>query len=131
MIAVFQLDHTYGEQMPVPPRNNGSSLSSVDIVANLFAISDEMREEREAISKHKGLVGGGNDDDDDDDDNDNTAFIHRGTTMKYNEMLDENKMRKLVDAKNRAKAEGRYIVYVFLCMYVCMYVCKSIHWCQT
>ena len=126
MIAVFQLDRTYGEQMPVPPRNNGSRLSSVDIVANLFAISDEMREEREAISKHKGLVGGGNDDDDDDDDNDNTAFIHRGTTMKYNEMLDENKMRKLVDAKNRAKAEGRYIVYVFLCMYVCMYVCMCV-----
>ena len=36
----------------IPARDSSTRLSSVDIVANLFAISDEMREEREAISKH-------------------------------------------------------------------------------
>ena len=127
MIAVFQLDNTYDnprEPMPVSSRNNGSRLSSVDIVANLFAISDEMREEREAISKHR-ILAGDDDGNGNGDDNDNTAFIHRGTTMKYNEMLDENKTRKLVDAKNKAKAEGNHIIYVFIYMYiyVCIYVC--------
>lgn len=51
--------------------------TSVDVVANLFHMSNEMREERENIVTRAG--------------GDITAFLNRDITMKYNEELEEVK----------------------------------------
>jgi hypothetical protein len=53
---------------------------SIDVVAGLFQMSNELREERENIMTRTTKDGGNNNIE---------AFINRETTLKYNDELDE------------------------------------------
>ena len=71
----------------------------MDIVAAVFAISDELKNEREEMNKinQERVLGVHSGD---------GALMNGEVTLKYSKMLDETDERKLMNQKLEEKAEG-------------------------